>query len=313
MKRNELYDSVTNRIVAELEAGAVPWVKPWSGGGAAFAALPHNAVTGRSYRGVNILTLWDAASRGAYQQPAWMTFLQTQSLGGRVRKGEKGTRVVFMKRIDVEEETDDGSLRTKEVSVLRGYVLFNVLQVEDLPERFYTIPEVADEEERIAHVEELVGALDARIRHGGDTACFVPSLDHVCMPDFVQFETPEHYYATLLHELGHWSGHSRRLNRDFSGRFGTRAYAAEELVAELTAAFLCASLGIEGQLRHAGYIASWLELLRSDNRAIFTAASKASQAADFLTHYRDGDTWEGVPAVASGSEKGGLPHATAAH
>jgi len=313
MKQSGLYQTVTNRIIGELEAGAVPWVKPWSDGALPVATLPYNAVTDRRYRGVNILTLWDAASRGGYHAPAWLTFLQAQSLGGRVRKGEKGTRVIFTKRIEVEAERDDGTVRRKEVLILRGYVLFNVLQVEDLPERFYTAPVLPQEEERLAHVEEVVEKLGARIRNGGNTACFVPSLDEVCMPDFAQFETPEHYYATLLHELGHWSGHSRRLNRDLSGRFGTRAYAAEELVAELTAAFLCASLGIVGQLRHAGYIASWLELLRSDNRAIFTAASKASQAADFLIHYRDGDAWQGVPAVAGGSKGGEDGHATATH
>jgi antirestriction protein ArdC len=153
-----------------------------------------------------------------------------------------------------------------------------------------TLPEEKPREEpevRYAHAQAFVDATGARINHGGDKACFIPSVDLIQMPHRASFSGEEHYHATLLHECVHWSGHEKRLNRYLKNRFGTEAYAAEELIAELGAAFLCAHLGIEGELRHAGYIQSWIKILRDDQRAIFTAASKASQAADYLRSFSD--------------------------
>ena len=288
MRTSEIYESVTNRIIAELEKGAAPWVKPWKSGQAVsgMGCLPYNAVTQRHYSGINILTLWDAAVRKGSAVPAWLTFNQAKERGGYIRKGEKGTHVVFTKRIEVDEKADDGSTKKKQISMMRSYVVFNVEQVEGLPVQFYSAPPVLPEEESIGYVEQFIAKTDADIRHGEKGACYVPSHDFIRMPSYALFKTAAHYYATIFHELGHWSGHESRLNRDLTGRFGTRAYAAEELIAELSAAFLCASFGIEGHLRHAGYIESWLELLKSDKRAIFTAGSKASQAAEYLAGFR---------------------------
>ena len=172
--------------------------------------------------------------------------------------------------------------------MLRTFTVFNVAQIEDLPDGLIEPVDVTPVfDDPHAKTQAFIKATAADIRHGGDRACYVSSRDFISLPPFPAFKTAESYYATSLHELGHWSGAKCRLNRDLSGRFGSRAYAAEELVAELTAAFLCAHLGIVGELRHAGYVDSWLELLRADKRAIFTAASKASQAADYLRSFSE--------------------------
>jgi len=237
--------------------------------------MPANAVTGRSYSGINVPILWASADSNGYRTHTWMTFKQALECKAHVREGERGTHVVFTKTLKADEDDENPQRR----SMLREYVVFNVAQIEGL-----TLPEtpLPPEPERHAAVEAFVAATKADIRFGGDKACFVPSRDFVAMPEAGSFTSIESFYATELHEVGHWSGHKTRLDRDLSGRFGTRAYAAEELVAEFTAAFLCAHLGITGELRHAGYIENWLDLLRHDDRAIFTAASKATQAADYL-------------------------------
>jgi len=281
----QLYRDVTNRIIAEMEQGAVPWTRPWrTRPGTHTGIMPRNAVTGRAYHGINIPILWDAAATHGHQTHAWLTYRQAAERGGQVRKGERGTHVVFTKKLTIKEaETEE----TKAISMLKTYVVFNVGQVEGLPDAApdrETPPET-----RHAAAEAFVAATGADIHHGRDIACFVPSLDVINMPPQAWFRSPENYYATVLHELGHWSGHRSRLDRDLTGRFKSKAYAAEELVAEMTSAFLCAQLSIEGELRHAGYLANWLELLKEDNRAIFTAASKASQAADYLRSFSPPD------------------------
>jgi antirestriction protein ArdC len=259
-----------------MERGAVPWVRPWKttrqGVG---SVMPANAVTGRSYSGINVPILWASADAHGYPIHAWMTFKQAEVAGAHVRKGEHGTHIVFTKRIAASDDDDEPARR----SMLREYTVFNVAQIEGFTMTETPLP---PEPERLAAVEAFVRATGADIRYGGDKACFVPSRDFLTMPPVNSFASIESFYATELHELGHWSGGKSRLDRDLSGRFGTRAYAAEELVAEFTSAFLCAELGITGELRHAGYIANWLELLRHDNRAVFTAAAKASAAAEFL-------------------------------
>ena len=276
MKIADLYRRVTERIVAELDAGVPPWVKPWKTG-RSDGLMPRNAATGRPYRGINIPILWDAAGRLGFDRHEWLTFKQALSAGASVRKGERGTNVVFTKRLLApardEEETD------AMVSVMKVYTVFNVAQVDGLPP-----PPVQADAEYVPMlaVEAFVRGVGAVVHHGGDMPCYVPSEDFIAMPEPRQFESAAHYYATALHELTHWTGHETRLNRDFRHRFGSRAYAAEELVAEFGAAFLCAELGVTGRLRHAEYIGSWLDLLRNDEKAVFTAASKASQAAEFL-------------------------------
>lgn len=294
----KIHEEVTAKIVAELETGVVPWVKPWKNG-AAGQCMPVNAATNRAYRGVNILTLWAAAIGGGYPLPRWLTFRQGQALGGFVRKGEKATPVVLVKKVTFGDEhkgaADEADATTKQVTMLRNFWVFNVAQLAELPPHLYAAPAAEQEGERHARAEAFLKATGADVRHGGHRACYIPSADRINLPPFGSFDGPEHYYATSLHEHCHWSGHGTRLDRDLSGRFGSHAYAAEELIAELTAAFLCAELSIEGQLRHAEYIGSWLELLRSDAKAVFTAASRASESADYLRSF-SGSAEPGEPS-----------------
>lgn len=273
MRIDDLYSEVTARILAELETGAAPWVKPWTASG---PVMPQNAITGRLYNGINVLILWMTAQSRLYPENRWLTFKQAIEAGGAVRKGEKGTQVVLVKRISVGEDEEE-----RLIGMLKTFTVFNVAQIEglDAPAAAPTVPETS--------VSAFVAATGAEVRHGHDMAFYSPGHDAVCLPNPDAFRGQGHYEATVLHELTHWTGHKDRLNRDLSGRFGTKSYAAEELVAELGAAFLCAHLGIDGELRHAGYIDTWLTLLREDNRAVFTAAAKASQAADYLRSFSE--------------------------
>ena len=280
MDINALYQSVTQSIIKDLEAGVAPWTKPWKGG-ARGGLLPFNAVSNRSYSGINIPILWAEQQRHDYPTQAWLTYKQAQAAGAQVRAGEKASTVVFTKKLSFKDDEDV----QKQVSMLRTFSVFNEAQVDGLPK----VEEPIAPEPSVAHaaVESFVQATGVDIRHGGDKACYIPFMDYVLLPHETQFEGREHYLATKLHELVHWSGHKRRLDRDLTGRFRTKSYAAEELIAELGAAFLCAHLSVEGKLRHADYIAVWLELLKNDDRAIFTAASKASQAADYLRAFSE--------------------------
>ena len=281
-----LYQEVTDKIVRQLESGDVPmWLKPWkvstrNGAG----LLPINTVTGRHYHGINIPILWGEAADKGYPSHAWLTFNQAQEKGAHVRKGEKATQVVFTKKLRIKHKDTD---EEKQISMLRAYFVFNEAQVEGMPVPASGSDILVNPDERRHQAGAFIKATGADIRHGGNDACYVPSKDYILLPPFGAFKTTEGYFATALHESGHWTGSETRLNRNLTGRFGTRAYAAEELIAELTAAFLCAHLGIEGELRHAGYLKRWAELLRNDNRAIFTAAAKAQQAADFLRAFSE--------------------------
>ena len=281
-----LYQEVTDRIISELEAGAAPWLCPWTKSKAnGTGIMPSNAITGRSYHGINVVILWGARAARGYESNGWLTFKQAQAKGGSVRKGEKATQVVFTKKLRIKDrETEE----EKQISMLRGYFVFNRAQVDDVPEGETILPPPSDTDEVRHHrADRFIQATGADIRHGGNEAAFYPSLDRIVMPPFGAFKAEAGYWATLCHEAGHWSGHESRLNRDMEGRFSTRKYAAEELIAELTSACLCAHLGIEGELRHAGYLSRWIELLRHDNRAIFTAAAKAQQVADYLRSFSE--------------------------
>jgi len=281
MKR-DLYADVSARIVAELEAGAAPWIKPWSA--TPGANTPCNAVTNRPYSGCNVVLLWMAASAG-YPMPRYLTFKQASDLGGHVRKGEHGQTVFFVKRLKVNNKSDgteEGD--TKIIPMMRAYTVFNVAQCENLPDRVMTLGEikVRNPDERDATIDEFLAHSGADIREGFGEAYYRPGDDFISLPGFEAFKSAAAFYATAFHELGHWTGHKTRLDRDLRNRFGEKAYAAEELVAELCAAFLCAEFSIDGELRHAGYIQSWIGLLKADSRAFFTAASKAQAAADHL-------------------------------
>ena len=220
-----IYENVTRAIIEEMERGAVPWVRPCKTDRRnAGSVMPANAITGRSYSGINVPILWASADSNGYPSHAWMTFKQAQDHDAHVRKGERGTHVVFTKALVFKGEDEEIEKR----SMLREYTVFNVAQIEDFTATETPLP---PEPERHATVDAFVAATNARIRHGGDKACFIPALDLVNLPPASSFKSIEPYYATALHELGHWSGHKPRLDRDLSGRFGTRAYAAEEMVA----------------------------------------------------------------------------------
>jgi antirestriction protein ArdC len=280
MARN-LYREVTDRILAELQTGTVPWVKPWS----AYSGpqTPHNATTGRPYSGVNVVMLWSAA-RGVYDVPRWLTFKQATDAGGNVRKGEKGTKVVYVNAVEKQTTSDSGKTETQRIPFLKEYTVFNIAQCENLPEKITAphAPKVLNTDQRNELAEEFIRSTLADIRHGEGSAYYRPSTDSIMLPDFEAFRSADHYYNTAFHELSHWTGHERRLKRDLGHRFGSNAYAAEELIAELSAAFLCAEFQFDGELQHSSYIASWIKLLEKDERAFFTAASAAQKAADYL-------------------------------
>jgi antirestriction protein ArdC len=280
MKR-DLYAEVSSRILAELEAGAVPWVKPWSA--TPGANTPCNAVSNRPYSGCNVILLWMAQAAG-YRTPRFLTFKQASELGGNVRKGEHGTKVYFVKQLQVHDKGADDDSAARLVPMMREYTVFNVDQCENLPARVVTLGDVKprNADERDATIDEFLATSGASIREGFGEAYYRPSDDVISLPRFEAFKNAAHFYSTAFHELGHWSGHRSRLARDLRHRFGERAYAAEELVAELCSAFLCAEFSIDGDLRHAGYIHNWIGLLKADSRAFFTACSKAQAAAYYL-------------------------------
>ena len=283
--RTNLYDEVTARIVAELEAGRLPWVQPWGRTGGTGPGLPRNALTGRSYSGVNVLILWGAVIEQGWPSQSWLTFRQALEAGGCVRKGERGQCVVYADRFTPEAErvraARDGD-DAKAVPFLKRFTVFNVAQCEGLREGLACDPVPLPEREIVPVAEEVIAASGVEFRVGGDRAFYVPSHDFVQVPPQPAFFEQVNYYRTCLHELTHATGHAKRLGRDLTNAFGSKDYAREELVAEMGSAFLCAALGIVPTVRHADYIASWLEVLREDHRAIFRAASAASKAADWL-------------------------------
>ncbi len=306
-----LHDEVTARIVAEIEAGRIPWTQPWDAAGFA-PGLPKNADTRRAYSGINILILWAEAARRGFSAQGWLTFRQALSLGGAVRKGEKGATIFYAARFTPKGESggaENGSERgrgapedDRSVPFLKRFTVFNVAQIDGLPDRC-TITETAlPPRETIPAAEALLAASGADIRVGGGEAFYSPSGDYVALPPQQAFFEQIDYYRTALHELGHWTGHPSRLDRDQSGAFASGAYGREELCAELASAFLCAALGIAPTVRHADYLGAWLAIMREDARAIFRAASHASKAADFLLAFAPPDA---APESAQRANDGG--------
>ena len=278
-ERQDVYQRVTTQIIEAIEQGVDAWQMPWH----RHATTPRNALTGKSYRGINILSLWATAAALNYRSGIWATYAQWTELGAQVRKGEKSTLIVFWKFRNEESETEESEEQQPKRNgcIARGYNVFNADQVEG-----YALPEVPTlpEGERVELADSFFDSLHADIRHGGGRAYYSKQDDYIQLPPFSAFQESAAYYATLAHESIHWTGAVQRVNRDLTGRFGNEAYAAEELVAELGAAFLCADLGISSKPRpdHAAYVQNWLSVLRNDSRAIFTAASKAQAAADWL-------------------------------
>lgn len=307
----DIYETVTARIVAALET-ARDWHKPWtsafSGEQGGTLLRPINCRTGKGYRGINVPLLWGARR----SSPHWGTYRAWAELGAQVRKGERATHIVFWKQIarraEAGSEDDPGKYL-----LARGYAVFNAEQVEgwNAPAAPASAPIApaapAAAFEPHAAADAFVAATRADIRHGGDRAFYSPAFDRIQLPDRAAFRGSESssareaYYSTLFHELTHWTGAEKRCNRDFRGRFGDESYAAEELVAELGAAFLAADLMLlfEPRADHAAYIANWLRILKGDKRAIFTAASKAEQACRFLAGLGEEEEEEDAPAIAA--------------
>jgi antirestriction protein ArdC len=285
--RQSLYAEVTSRVIAELEAGRLPWVQPWDSAGCD-CAMPHNAATGRRYSGINVLILWAAVIEGRYSSQRWLTYRQAQAVGGNVRRGEHGTVVCYADRFTPKAEearAQDEDRDARQIAFLKRFTLFNVDQCEGLPEALTSVPKLPAEVDILPRVQALIDASGADFRIGGGEAFYAPGADFVAVPPPGAFSEPINWYRTALHELGHWTGHSSRLDRNQRGGFGSADYAREELIAEMASAFACASLSISPTVRHADYIGCWLAVLREDEKAIFRAASAAGKAADFLLRF----------------------------
>ena len=270
-----IYQQVTDKIIAELESGNIPsWVKNWSGG----AGSDCNVITKKTYSGINTIIL----GMSGFKSPYWGTYKQWVSIGAQVSKGSKGTHIIFYSPVENGSKiTETGEVKNYSY-ILKSYTVFNADQVTGFEAPALPVQRVFND---ISSIEALTVKSGAKLQFGGDRAYYSPSQDYIAMPHKTQFNSEASYYATLLHELSHWSGHKSRLDRDLSGRFGNEAYAAEELIAELSAAFLCARYSITGELRHSSYIASWLRVLKNDNKAIFKAAALAQKSADYLAGF----------------------------
>lgn len=285
--KTDFYQRITKRIVAELEKGVRPWFKPWSAANTEGRITRPLRSNGQPYSGINVLNLWAESVTRGFVSPMWMTFKQAKELGGFVRKGETGSLVVYASTFTkAERDEATGSEAERDIPFLKAYSVFNVDQIEGLPERFAPVatPRL-DPVARNAAADAFFARCGADIRSGGNMAFYSQSGDFVQLPPFEAFRDPESYYATLAHEMTHWTKHEKRLDREFGRkRWGDEGYAAEELVAELGAAFLCADLDLTPELRedHAAYIGHWLKVLKGDTRAIFTAAAHAQRAADFI-------------------------------
>ena len=286
----DLYAEVTNQIIAALEAGTTPWACPWDREHGSL--MPANLTTSRRYRGINVLLLNLRQIAGGFPTNRWLTFQQAHSMGAHVRRGECGTRIVFFKLLERDDvpgglpagrflAANDEPSR-KVIPLLRSFTVFNEAQVEGLPAHL-TWPQAPQPEgDAYAAAEALLARSGAVIQHGGSRAFYSPSLDLIQMPPVEFFVNFERYYGTTLHELTHWTGHPGRCARTLANRQHIEAYAFEELVAEMGSAFLSSHCGLQGQLHHASYIASWLQALRNDKRLVFSAASLAQKAMDFL-------------------------------
>lgn len=281
MAKINLFERITAQIAEAIEAGAPDYVMPWHRSSGALHC-PSNAISGRHYRGLNILTLWIEGEARGFASGQWATYRQWSDHGAQVRKGERGSTVFFWQQRVGDSSADSTDQEPRRPAfVAKAFTVFNAAQVDGYNP---AMPLALSEQEREARMERFVQNTGAAITHGGDSAYYSPAADHIHMPDFERFKSAAAYYSTLAHELTHWTGAKHRLDRCLGNRFGSEAYAMEELIAELGAAFTCARLAIATEPRrdHAPYIASWLKALRNNPRAIFSAARKAQEAADYL-------------------------------
>ena len=269
-----IYTEITQSIIEQLEQGAAPWIKPWK----ADSSADKNLVSQKPYQGINRLLLGMSSMVKGFSVPVWASYKQWEAIGANVKKGEKGTKIVFYSPVS-KENKQTGDL--EKYAVLKTYFVFNAAQVEGID--IVPAETVAAEFTAVELAEQRIIKTGAAISHGGDAAFYMPSADRIQLPNKTAFNSEANYYATAFHELAHWTGSKNRLDRDLDkGRFGNPAYAFEELVAEMSAAFLCSDYGIQGELRHAGYIGHWLKALREDSKAVFKAAALAQKAADYI-------------------------------
>ena len=303
--RTSLYQEITDKIIADLEAGRAPWVQPWGTAAAkATLAMPQNASTHRRYSGINVLILWGAVIERGFSSQSWLTFRQALGLGGNVRKSERGTTVVYADRFTPEDERRRAAETGEEaqaIPFLKRFTVFNTAQCEGLPDEMMAVAPPVETGLVLPQAEALIRATGIDFRIGGARAFYSPTHDFVQVPPPQAYFEPINWHRTALHEVSHASGAAHRLNRDLSGSFGSKAYAREELIAEMAGAFVCASLGIVPTVRHADYLGSWIDVLREDDRAIVRAASAASKAADYLLAFQP-DRVEPVDANVTTSE-----------
>ena len=275
--KTDIYQQVTHSIIEVIEAGqlgkGIHWEKETGKG------MPVNFKTKAPYNGINVLLLWSAARQAGYAGNQWLTFKQAAELGGMVRKGEKGVMCVFFKMLEIEDKDTE---EEKRIPMASPFWLFNLDQIDGIEKPLQAAPK--GEVQQIESAEHILKASGAVIKEARQKAYYRPLTDEIYLPERTRFADVKEFYSVALHELTHWTGAEHRLNRDFSGRFGSDSYAFEELVAELGSAFLNAELGFIGTMipNHASYIDSWLTVLKNDKRAIFTAASHASKAHQYI-------------------------------
>ena len=280
----DLYSHVTETIIKVMESGSLEWVKSWT----STTELPHNALTGHKYKGCNIPILWLTARMNGYRFDRWMTFKQMCKAGGRLKPGQTSTKVVYWRFVNHKTKKDSDGKPVK-YPLLRYWSMFNIDQMTGLDEKFYEKPESSklSESEKIQHADKFFENISIKVEHGGSKACYIPSQDVIRLPEFSDFKTAADYYSVRAHETAHATGHASRLNRDLSGRFGDDSYAMEELVAELTSAFVCASLGLkpisrDGMKDHASYLQHWIKVLKKDPKAFVKAGTLASNAHQYI-------------------------------
>jgi antirestriction protein ArdC len=286
-KLNDVYESITQQIINDLEKGELTWRKPWSSEHLANHVMRPLRWNDIPYTGINTIMLWAKAADKGYQSPYWMTFKQALDMKAHIRKGEISTDVVYADKFSKEEKKNDGSIGIQQIAFLKLYKVFNAIQIDGLPEAFYKLPEtkIINAEKRIDEIEQFFAETKAEV-FTGSQAAYSQARDRIEMPPFESFNNAANYYATLAHEVTHWTKHPKRLDRDFGRKkHGDEGYAKEELVAELGACFLCADLGFEpiSKEQHSAYIQSWLAVLKNDKKFIFQAASSAQKAVEFLT------------------------------
>ncbi len=276
MTTQDKFNELTAKLISTIENGDVgDWLKPFRSSG----RIPSNFSTPKRYRGLNVLFLWMIAQEEGYTSNYWLTFNQVVAMGGTVKKGSLATPIFFFKFLDIKEENDMGEVEEKHIPMMKTYNVFNLDQTT------LELDKVNTNNEVIPEIETFIAATNATIKAGSE-AYYHTANDFIAMPDLGMFESEEHYYSTLLHELSHWTGHASRLDRDMEGTFGSESYAFEELIAELSSCFLNAELGIDyTKMRHAEYLQSWLKALKANPKTLWKAASQAQKAADLIMSF----------------------------